>query len=297
MKTAILTGSTGFLGHWLLKELIEHDVFVYALCRQNSRRIGRLSGYKNIKVIEIDMENISSLSDHIDYADNFYHLAWEGKREDFVAQTKNIETSISAMQTAKKIGVKHFAMTGSQVEYGICTDRIDENHSTNPNTAYGVCKLSAYFILRVLSAQLMLPFSWVRVFSIYGNDDSGNTLLISYMIDCFKKNKEPELTTCEQMWDFLYAKDAANALYLIGKQRKEGIYNLGYGESRTLKDYLIEARDILMPNMRLNFGSNKNTNIVQLNVNVDKLKKETGWYPKTSFKEGISKFKRELNEE
>jgi len=42
------------------------------------------------------------------------------------------------------------------------------------------------------------------------------------------------LTTCEQLWDFLYAKDAANALYLIGKQNKEGVYNLGYGESRKL---------------------------------------------------------------
>ncbi|MGA2781162.1 MAG: NAD(P)-dependent oxidoreductase [Smithella sp.] len=292
MKTAILTGSTGFLGHWLLKELMENNVFVYALCRKNSGRISRLSGYKNIKVIDINMEDISMLPEHIDCADNFYHLAWEGERNDFISQTKNIENSIFAMQAAKKIGVKHFTMTGSQAEYGICNDRVDENHSTNPNTAYGVCKLSTYLILKVLSAQLILPFSWVRVFSIYGDDDSQNKLLISYIVDCFKKNKKPELTTCEQLWDFLYAKDAANALYLIGEQEKNGIYNLGYGESRKLKDYIIEARNILNPNIRLTFGSNKNFNGVELNVNVDKLKKETGWNPKTSFKDGILKFKR-----
>jgi len=296
MKTAILTGSTGFLGHWLLKELIENNVFVYALCRKNSSRISRLYGYKNIKIIEINMEDISKLSDHIDYADNFYHLAWEGDRDDFLSQTKNIESSILAMQSAKKIGVKHFTMTGSHVEYGICNDRVDENHSTNPNTAYGVCKLSAYFILKVLSERLTLPFSWLRVFSIYGNDDSQNKLLISYIVSCFKNNKEPELTTCEQLWDFLYAKDAANALYLIGAQEKEGVYNLGFGESRKLKDFIIEARDILKPDIRLNFGSNENYVKFDLNVNVDKIKKEIGWYPKTSFKEGISKFKREINE-
>ncbi len=297
MKTAILTGSTGFLGHWLLKELIENNVFVYALCRKSSNRISRLDGYKNIKVIEINMEDISKLHDYIDYADNFYHLAWEGDRDDFLSQTKNIENSISAMQVAKKIGVKHFTMTGSHVEYGICNDRVDENHSTNPTTAYGVCKLSAYFILKVLSAKLILPFSWLRVFSIYGDDDSRNKLLISYIVGCFKNDREPELTTCEQLWDFLYAKDAANALYLIGTQEKEGVYNLGYGESRRLKDFIIEARDILKPDIGLNFGTNENLNIFDLNVNVDKIKKESGWYPKISFKEGISKFKREINEQ
>jgi nucleoside-diphosphate-sugar epimerase len=296
MKTAILTGSTGFLGHWLLKELIENNVFVYALCRKSSSRISRLDGYKNIKVIEINMEDISKLHDHINYADNFYHLAWEGDRDDFLSQTKNIENSISAMQVAKKIGVKHFTMTGSHVEYGICNDRVDENHITKPTTAYGVCKLSAYFILKVLSERLTLPFSWLRIFSIYGNDDSQNKLLISYIFSCFKNNKEPELTTCEQLWDFLYAKDAANALYLIGAQEKEGVYNLGFGESRKLKDFIIEARDILKPGIRLNFGSNENFVKFDLNVNVDKIKKEIGWYPKTSFKEGISKFKREINE-
>lgn len=296
MKTAILTGSTGFLGHWLLKELIENNVFVYALCRKNSKRISRLSGYQNIKVIEMDMEDIFMLPEQIDYADNFYHLAWEGDRNDFVVQTKNIGHSISAMLAAKRIGVKHFTMTGTQAEYGICNDQIDENHDTNPNTAYGVCKLSAYYILKVLSDQLALPFSWLRVFSIYGADDSRNKLLISYLIDCFKHNRAPELTAGEQLWDFLYAKDAANALYLIGTHEKEGIYNLAYGESRKLKDFIVEARNILKPDLKLNFGANKNFNGVALNVNVDKLKRDTGWHPQTTFQEGISKFKREMNE-
>ena len=88
MKSAIVTGSTGFLGNWLVKELIENNVFVYALCRKNSNRISRLYGLKNIKIIEIDMENISMITEHIENADNFYHLAWEGERDDFINQLK-----------------------------------------------------------------------------------------------------------------------------------------------------------------------------------------------------------------
>ena len=100
------------------------------------------------------------------------------------------------------------------------------------------------------------------------------------------------MTSGEQLWDFLYAKDAANALYLIGEQKQEGVYNLGYGESRKLKDYIIEARDLLNPDIELKFGCHHDVNGVELNVNVDKLKKTTGWKPRTSFKEGILKFKK-----
>jgi len=292
MKTAIVTGATGFIGHWLLKELIENDVFVYAVCRKNSSRLSRLANLTNIEVIELDMENIAMLPKYCSHADTFYHLAWEGERNDFISQITNINNSAHAIQIADKIGVKHFIMTGSQAEYGICHDRIDENHSTNPNTAYGVCKLSAYLILKVLSEQLSVSFTWVRIFSVYGNDDSSNTLLISYLVNCLKENKEPELTDCKQLWDFLYAKDAANALYLLGNMEKTGIYNLAYGESRILKDFIIEARDLLNPNIKLNFGMNKNYNKGELNVNVDKIKMETGWVPKTNFKEGILKFKK-----
>jgi len=291
MKTAILTGSTGFLGHWLLKELIEQDVFVYALCRKKSSRISRLKGLKNIKIIEIDMEDISTLHEYIETADTFYHLAWEGDRDDFIEQTKNIKDSINAMLVAKKIGVKQFIMTGSQAEYGICNDKIDENHPTNPTTAYGVCKLSTYNILKLLNNQISLKFSWIRIFSVYGNDDSNNKLLISYLVNCFKENIEPILTSGEQLWDFLYAKDATYALYLVGEKQKEGIYNLAYGESKKLKEFIIDARDILNPNIKLNFGSNKNYYGVELDVNVAKLKKEIGWSPQINFKNGISKFK------
>ena len=194
------------------------------------------------------------------------------------------------MQVAKNIGVKHFTMTGSQAEYGIYKNKIDETFVANPVSAYGVCKLSAFNILKVMSEKINMKFNWVRVFSIYGNDDSDNKLLISYLVKCFKENIEPVLTSGEQLWDFLHAKDAANALYLIGDKEKEGIYNLASGESRKLKDFVIEARNILNPNIKLNFAKNNNFNGVELNVNVDKLKNDLGWIPKISFNDGMKMF-------
>jgi UDP-glucose 4-epimerase len=292
MKTAILTGATGFLGHWLLRELLEKDIFVYAVCRKNSNRLYKLSGLSNVKIIELDTNEISLLPEYIDNADTFYHLAWGGERNDFSAQMKNVQFSIDAINAANQIGVKHFIATGTQAEYGICKDKIDENHVTNPYNAYGACKLSTYFILKTLSKQLNLPFTWIRIFSVYGDDDDQNTLLISYLVKCFKEKKIPELSTCENLWDFLYAQDAADALIMFGEKICAGLYNLASGESRKLKDFVTEATVLLNPNGKIDFNPNKANSGVELDVDISKIKNDLGWSPKTSFKEGILKFKK-----
>ena len=294
MKTAILTGGTGFLGYWLLKELLKNNTFVYVLVRKGSKRLHRLNGILGIKIIELDMNNISELPQYLQTADVFYHLAWEGERNDFYTQMNNIIWAVQAMNVAHKLGIKQFIMTGSQAEYGIYNQEVDENSPVNPVTAYGACKLACYNILKTLSAQVAVPLTWVRVFSIYGEGDNPNTL-ISYLFKCFKENKTPKLTKGNQLWDFLYAEDAAIALYLLGEKNKFGIYNLAFGESRPLKEFILEVRNLVSPNSKLDFDSEIYCNNVKLIANVDKIKSELNWEPLVSFKDGIVKMRSSNN--
>lgn len=286
MNTAVLTGGTGFLGYWVLKELLKNDIFVYVVVRKNSKRLERLNNLSNIKIIELNMEEIDQLKDYVGYADVFYHLAWEGERNDFNAQMKNVDYSVKAMQVAKQLNVKQFIVTGSQAEYGICHDVITEDTPTNPNTAYGACKLACYNILSVLSNHLDIGLTWARVFSVYGGGDNPNTL-ISYLEKCFKNNINPELTTGKQIWNFLHAKDAANALFLLGNTNTIGVFNLASEDNRELKEYIEEMKTIYETNVELLFTRYQQDIIVNLNVNVEKIKKELNWKPEITFKQGI----------
>ncbi|MGP0587782.1 NAD-dependent epimerase/dehydratase family protein [Paenibacillus timonensis] len=286
MKKAILTGGTGFLGFGLLSELVARGVFVYVIVRKNSKRLQRLQGIEGIKVIELNMEDISELASYVDGADAFYHLAWEGGRNDYSAQVNNIQSTIDAMQVAGQIGVKQFVVTGSQAEYGICNDEIHESTPTNPSTAYGACKLATYQILKTLAQQIKISLTWVRVFSVYGPGDNPNTL-ISYLFKCFKEGQTPQLTCGHQNWDFLYLEDAARALYLLGEKEKEGLFNLASGISRQLKEFVIEVRNLISQNSDLHFDEQKEEQVVQLKVNIAKIKEATEWKPQINFSEGI----------
>jgi UDP-glucose 4-epimerase len=288
VKTVVLTGGTGFLGFGLLQMLLKKGVFVYVLVRKNSKRRERLNGIQGIQVIEVDMEKEFDLPDDVKGADAFYHLAWEGDRNDYKGQMKNITVAVNAMNAAHRLGIKQFIVTGSQAEYGIVNEEINENTRTDPNTAYGSCKLACYYILNSLANHLNIPLTWVRVFSVYGEGDNPNTL-ISYLFKCFRENKIPELTSGNQNWDFLHINDASKALYLLGKKGNQGIYNLASGENRPLKEFILEARSIINPTSDLKFGAEIGERVVQLRANINKIQKALGWKPEVPFAEGIQR--------
>ncbi len=291
MKTVILTGGTGFLGNWVLRELLSNGCFVYVVVRPGSKRLENLNDLNNIKVIELNMDEIHKLQEYVPFADTFYHLAWEGERHNFSKQTGNIQIGVNAFLAANSLGVSHFICVGSQAEYGICHEIINEKTIPNPNNAYGISKLSLYNILSLMSKNHNLPLTWVRVFSVYGPLDNPNTL-ISYLINCFKKKEIAVLTSGIQKWDFLFVTDAAKALFLLGAKKAEGLFNLAYGESRTIKEFVLEAREVAIKSIgyepQVEFSKNKASDGVELIADISKIS-SVGFEPEVSFSEGIKR--------
>ena len=74
--------------------------------------------------------------------------------------------------------------------------------------AYGVAKYAAGRLAEMLCRSLALDFVHMRILSVYGINDGANTL-ISYLIRSYLNNERPQLTAGEQLWDYLYADDAA----------------------------------------------------------------------------------------
>ena len=76
---------------------------------------------------------------------------------------------------------------------------------------------------------------WTRILSIYGPYDGENTMVMSTIYKLLNSEK-PSCTKGEQMWDFLYSKDAALAMRLLGEKGTDGrTYCIGSGKSKTVK--------------------------------------------------------------
>jgi len=285
MKTAVLTGATGFVGFALLNELIKNDVHVYVLCRPNSKRLSRLDGFTGITIIETDLEYADKIND-IQECDVFFHLAWEGERNNFEQQYKNINISLSCLKLAANLKCRKFICTGSQAEYGDKTELITENTALMPTTAYGTCKVAAYYLIADLARRLNIEHIWVRIFSVYGPNDNPQTL-ISSLVKSLKETEHAALTTNgNHIWNYLYEEDAARALFMLGRSSSAyGVYNLAGKECKPLKYFVEEAKQIIAPNVDILYGNEQST--INLNVSTEKLLLAIGDFEKTTFSGGI----------
>lgn len=294
MRKAVITGATGMIGVALIRRLTKEGCTVYAVVRPNSRRLGNIPKQDNVHIIECDLKNIRELNNLIDEkCDLFFHFAWDGtygeERNNMDVQIDNIQSAVNAAEAAKNLGCMVFVGAGSQAEYGRCNEKIAPSSKTHPDTGYGIAKLCAGQMTRVVCQKYGIKHIWCRILSVYGPYDGNQTMVMSGIQQMFN-GKKPSYTKGEQLWDYLYCDDAANAFYLAATRGLDGsVYCIGSGQTRELKDYIYAIRDAVNPNMEVGIGEIPyfENQVMYLCADISSLTADTGFTPKYSFEEGI----------
>lgn len=315
MKRAIVTGATGMIGMALTKELLKNGYEVACLVRPDSDRVSRfeaeIEGFRRQKNLQEKLHivplGLSELGgdDAVDAinaafgvaeaADVFFHLGWEGTfggaREDIELQKKNVANTLDAVWLAYKAGASTFVGAGSQAEYGRVEDgvKLSAYIPTHPENEYGKAKLRAGIDSRAICKSLGMRHIWARILSVYGPGDGENTMVMSG-IRSLLKGERPVYTKGEQLWDYLYAGDAARALVAMAERGVDGrIYPLGSGSVRPLREYIEIIRDTVNPLAEVGIGEREYNEgqVMYLCADIEELTKDTGFVPEISFEEGI----------
>lgn len=294
MQTAVVTGATGMIASALIRTLISKGVSVYALCKPGEPRTDDFFKSKNVIAVEADISELSAAADAIDKkCDVFYHFAWLGTfggvRDDVYLQNDNIKYTLDAVKLANKLSCECFIGAGSQAEYGPVRERLTAETPTAPVTGYGIAKLAAGNLSRIYAQSLGMRHIWTRILSVYGQKGNPNAIIQS-TIAKIHAGETCRFTACEQDWDFLHCDDAALAFYLMGEKGRDGaVYPLGTGETRKLKDYITELRDIVNPKAALGIGElpYPENQVMYLCADISELERDTGFKPQISFSEGV----------
>ncbi len=308
MKRAVITGPTGSIGVALIQKLIEQGVEVLVVCRKNSKRIGNIPKDSLVTCVELDLDCLAELPSHVNVEyDVFYHFGWDGtfgnSRNNMTVQLRNIQYTLDAVEVAAQLGCKKFIGAGSQAEYGRMEGNLNENTPAFPENGYGIAKLCAGQMSRILCEQKGMEHVWTRILSIYGPYDGENTMIMSTIGKLLNK-ETPMLTKGEQKWDYLYSKDAAKAMYLLGLKGVHGkIYCIGSGQTKPLLSYVEIMRDQIDADAELGVGliPYADKQVMYLCADITDLKNDVGFVPDYSFEEGIAEtirwYKGDNNEE
>lgn len=293
MKKVIVTGASGFVGGAVVRCLLDKGIQVVALMRDPSKFELQAHDPRLLKV-KLPVNNLASfkLEQALSPDSSLIHCAWSGvlgaERNDR-SQLENINLTLELMEFAKLNGISNFVGVGSQAEYGPKSGLISETELLSPTHLYGSSKAAAFYAAEGLAKSLGIDFSWARIFSVYGPDDSPKWLIPS-VIDSIQRGERPLLTAGEQLWDYLYVNDAAEALVALASLSSGlGAVNLGSGRTVQVRSLVETIRNQVKPEMQLVFGDQpyREDQVMHLQADITKLRQATGWSPSTSLEEGL----------
>lgn len=283
--TILLSGSTGFLGSYLLKSFINNGHKVIALKRTTSN-IHRIDNNLNL----VTLYNI----DQIELSEIF-----KKHKIDIVINTvtdygrKNSKIS-KIIDTNLIFGLKLLEESiNSNVSAFINTDTLLDKKINS----YALSKSQLVDWMKFLLNKNTKIIN-IKIEHMYGPQDDDNKF-IYWLINQLKSNvKEINLTSGIQKRDFIYIDDIVNAYEVIINNLenlpKYEEFELGTGKSIEVKNFIFKLySELLKTNIfttKLNFGSINYRENEQMNMVADiKKLKIIGWKPSVSIDNGIKK--------
>jgi nucleoside-diphosphate-sugar epimerase len=290
----IITGANGFVGSNLVKKLVENNIEVLAI--DLSFNPSRLEANEKIETLELSIDNIASLKDKIAKTyDVFYHFAWVGSagplRCDEAVQVKTAMWTVDCLRTAHEIGCQKFICAGTIMEYEVHAAMYAPGSKPGAAYIYGVGKVLAHELCKPIANQLGIDLIWTYITNAYGVGEK-SPRFINTTLRKIIHNEPLEFTAGTQNYDFVYIDDVANAFYLVGLHGKANKgYMIGSGNSRPLKEFIIEMCDANAKDNKPLFGNVPFTGVnVDINpFDISDLVYDCGFKPTVSFADGTKR--------
>lgn len=295
----LVTGSNGFFGSHIARELTRRSHYVYASHRRGSD-LWRLKDIEDkITLIEMDITNKESIHSALEKIkiDAIINSAAYGVKYEEQDMEKafaiNVLGTAELIEAAENLSLSRFIHIGSCFEYGNKDHPIEENEVLEPTAVYGVTKASATLLALQMAGQKGIPLTVVRPFALWGTMEDSHRLAPLIISHCL--NKKPlNLTGGEQIRDYLFIEDAANMMVDLLEAKdfhSLEILNLGSGKPLTLKDFIYNIAAKLKGEELMRFGElpYRPTEMWKLVANTEKWTFKVGAIKKRDFSENITK--------
>jgi len=291
-KRVVITGGTGFLGSYLINELLNTGYEVISLQRKYSNILRDKFLNFPLKQIVVNLHNINELKNlNLSNISYFFHLAWQGvsgpDREDENVQSENIKVFENVLHLADLFNVNKFIGVGSVMEYELFFG-LYENKKISKSSIYAASKSFCHSLLYSKKLNPNQRFHWIYLSNIYGVNDFSNRFINNTLVR-IETNEDLNFTSANQLYNFIYVSDAALAIRLIAKNGIDNNYFVGSDDTRPLKSFIKQMVQITKYKGKLLFGSVpfEGVELKKEFFSINKLTIHTGFIPKVSFQYGI----------
>ena len=229
----LVTGANGYIGRYVVKELLDkgHEVYVSDI------------RYDDVdeRAIRTDVEifgNVQDVFTKLGSPDVCVHLAWRnGFVHNDMSHIDDFPNHYRFIKNMVDGGLKQIVVMGSMHEVGYHEGAVDENTPCNPRSLYAVAKNALRQLTLMLAEDKGICCQWIRGYYILGDDLKNNSIFSKIVAAAKEGKKEFPFTSGKNKYDFISVQELAKQIAAVASQSEiSGVINCCSGKPISLAD-------------------------------------------------------------
>jgi NAD dependent epimerase/dehydratase len=309
MKKILVTGADGFIGSYLVEELIKQGYNVRAFVLYNSfNSWGWLDSLpadvKNqLDVFSGDIRDPYGVKQAMQGCDIVLHLAaliaipYSYHSPDVYVDT-NIKGTLNILQAARDLNVEKVVCTSTSEVYGTAQFvPITEDHPLQGQSPYSASKIGADQIALSFYRSFNTPVAIIRPFNTYGPRQSARAVIPTIITQLASGAHEIKLGALTPTRDFNYVQDVVRGFMAVAESDKSlgEVINIGSQHEISIGDAAKLIAEIMGKNVKIIREDQRirpeKSEVERLFSSNKKAKNLLGWEPQYG---GLEGFKRGL---
>ena len=228
-KTVFVTGGTGFVGRWLIRELLQAGAKVVALVRNSSKCAPKVEEPFGNRLLQVsgDLTDYSLVLSALTQSrpDTVFHLAGQSlagvaKSDPLRTLETNVRGTWNLLEASRKVSVSRIVVASSDKAYGTSYELPHrEDHPLQGRFPYEASKSCADLIATMYANSYGLPVAIARFANVFGGGDLNFSRLIPDLIRTTLRGERFAIHSDGNfVRDFLYLRDAVSALLDLAEQ-------------------------------------------------------------------------------
>jgi nucleoside-diphosphate-sugar epimerase len=289
VSRVLVTGASGFIGRGTLTALVADGFEVHAV---SSR--GPMPGAPDeVSWERADLLAESSAGGLIERVapTHLLHLAWYAEPGAFWRSPENVrwvEASLRLLRAFAGHGGRRAVLAGSCAEYAwkerVCC--VEGETPCRPATLYGASKHALYLVAERYAEETGVSLAAGRVFFVFGPHEHPARLAGS-VARALVLGEQAPCSHGEQLRDFLYSEDLAQAFVALLRSPVEGAVNLASGRPIRVRELVHALAAAAGRPDLIDLGALPSApgEPVELLADVTRLRDEVGWVPPATLEE------------